>query len=152
MAAHSRLLFDALATVFTALGLDALEDAVFRDLVIARLVEPTSLLDAGRVLRDLRANTKGFEWTPLKSRFRHLGIDLTSLSEYSTVDECRILNNKIKHLGVVDPTLGNLPGFRGALGQPITELKLPLQRYSDDVFNYVGRILQVTNALLSDET
>jgi hypothetical protein len=49
----SRLLFAALASVFTALGLDALEDAVFRDLVIARVVEPTSLLDAGRVLRDL---------------------------------------------------------------------------------------------------
>jgi hypothetical protein len=39
--------------VFTALGFDALEDEVFRDLVIARVVEPTSLLDAGRVLRDL---------------------------------------------------------------------------------------------------
>jgi hypothetical protein len=39
--------------VFTALGFDALGDEVFRDLVIARVVEPTSLLDAGRVLRDL---------------------------------------------------------------------------------------------------
>ena len=49
----SRVLFDALAGVFTALGFDGLGDAVFRDLVIARVVEPTSLLDAGRVLRDL---------------------------------------------------------------------------------------------------
>ena len=49
----SRILFDALASVFTALGFDGLGDEVFRDLVIARVVEPTSLLDAGRVLRDL---------------------------------------------------------------------------------------------------
>lgn len=49
----SRILFDALAGVFTALGFDGLGDEVFRDLVIARVVEPTSLLDAGRVLRDL---------------------------------------------------------------------------------------------------
>jgi transposase len=49
----SRVLFGALAGVFTALGFDGLEDEVFRDLVIARVVEPTSLLDAGRVLRDL---------------------------------------------------------------------------------------------------
>ncbi|MDQ0677783.1 hypothetical protein QFZ30_001165 [Arthrobacter pascens] len=49
----SRLLFSALASVFTALGFDGLEDDVFRDLVIARVEEPTSLLDAGRVLRDL---------------------------------------------------------------------------------------------------
>ena len=49
----SRVLFDALASVFTELGFDGLGDEVFRDLVIARVVEPTSLLDAGRVLRDL---------------------------------------------------------------------------------------------------
>ncbi|MEE6289353.1 IS1634 family transposase [Georgenia sp. MJ173] len=49
----SRVLFEALATVFTDLGFDALEDAVFRDLVIARVVEPTSILDTGRVLIDL---------------------------------------------------------------------------------------------------
>jgi hypothetical protein len=49
----SRVLFGALSSVFTALGFDALGDVVFRDLVIARVVEPTSLLDAGRVLGDL---------------------------------------------------------------------------------------------------
>jgi hypothetical protein len=49
----SRLLFDALGWVFTGLGFDALEDAVFRDLVLARIVEPTSLLDTARVLSDL---------------------------------------------------------------------------------------------------
>jgi hypothetical protein len=49
----SRLLFDTLAGVFTSLGFDVVGDAVFRDLVIARIVEPTSLLDVGRVLADL---------------------------------------------------------------------------------------------------
>ncbi|WP_430298492.1 IS1634 family transposase, partial [Sinomonas sp. B1-1] len=49
----SRLLFSALAGVFTVLGFDSLGDEVFRDLVLARVVEPTSLLDSGRVLRDL---------------------------------------------------------------------------------------------------
>ncbi len=49
----SRVLFDALAGVFTDLGFDAIGDEVFRDLAIARVVEPTSLLDAGRVLTDL---------------------------------------------------------------------------------------------------
>ncbi len=49
----SRVLFDALAGVYTDLGFDAVGDEVFRDLVVARVVEPTSLLDAGRVLTDL---------------------------------------------------------------------------------------------------
>ena len=50
----SRLLFDVLAQVYAALGFDAaVRDEVFRDLVIARVVEPTSILDMGRVLSDL---------------------------------------------------------------------------------------------------
>ena len=49
----SRLLFDVLARVYASLGFDAVDDDVFRDLVISRIVEPTSLLDTGRVLTDL---------------------------------------------------------------------------------------------------
>ena len=49
----SRVLYDALAGVYADLGFNVLGDAVFADLVIARVVEPTSLLDAGRVLTDL---------------------------------------------------------------------------------------------------
>lgn len=49
----SRLLFDVLARVYSSLGFDAVDDAVFRDLVVSRIVEPTSLLDSGRVLTDL---------------------------------------------------------------------------------------------------
>ncbi|MBM6406041.1 IS1634 family transposase [Phycicoccus sp. CSK15P-2] len=54
VATSSRLLYDALGGVYDRLGFDAaLQDRVFRDLVIARVVEPTSIRDAGRVLRDL---------------------------------------------------------------------------------------------------
>jgi hypothetical protein len=49
----SRLLFDVLAEVYDALGFTAVADETFRDLVIARIVEPTSILDVGRVLTDL---------------------------------------------------------------------------------------------------
>ena len=49
----SGLLFDVLAGVYDALGFTAVADEVFRDLVISRIVEPTSILDTGRVLTDL---------------------------------------------------------------------------------------------------
>ncbi|MCV7194843.1 IS1634 family transposase [Mycolicibacterium brumae] len=52
----SRLLYDTLGAVYDWLGFDAIDDAVFRDLVIARIVEPTSKLDSLRVLADLGAN------------------------------------------------------------------------------------------------
>ncbi len=46
----SGLLYETLAQVYGVLGFDAVGDDVFRDLVIARVVEPTSLLDIDRVL------------------------------------------------------------------------------------------------------
>ena len=49
----ARVLFEALAGLYCSLGFDAVADEVFRDLVIARVVEPTSLLDTARVLTDL---------------------------------------------------------------------------------------------------
>jgi hypothetical protein len=53
LATGSRLLYDALHGVVTALGFVTATDEVFCDLVIARIVEPTSLADTGRVLTDL---------------------------------------------------------------------------------------------------
>jgi hypothetical protein len=64
----ARLLFDVLVEVYDQLGFAAVGDEVFRDLVIARVVEPTSLLDVGRVLDDLGReagsyNTCAAPWT-----------------------------------------------------------------------------------------
>jgi hypothetical protein len=56
----SRLLYDVIGTVYDWLGLDAVDDAVFRDLVIARVVEPTSKADAARVLADLGAEAVSY--------------------------------------------------------------------------------------------
>jgi Transposase DDE domain len=53
VATSSRLLFDVLAHVYDGLGFAVLADATFRDLVISRIVEPTSIMDTGRVLADL---------------------------------------------------------------------------------------------------
>jgi len=59
-ATHSRLLYDVLGAVYDWLGFDTVGDAVFRDLVIARIVEPTSKADASRVLADLGAKTLSY--------------------------------------------------------------------------------------------
>ena len=46
--------------VYDWLGFGTVADPVFRDLVIARIVEPTSKLDAARVLADLGAKTVSY--------------------------------------------------------------------------------------------
>ncbi len=49
----SRLLIDVLTAAWAALGLDDLGDQAFFQLVAARLIEPTSMLDSARVLGDV---------------------------------------------------------------------------------------------------
>lgn len=53
VSSSSRLLFDAIAHACRALGPDALCDATFKDLVVARAIEPVSKLDTIRVLGEL---------------------------------------------------------------------------------------------------
>ena len=60
-ATHSRLLYDVLGAVYDWLGFGAVADPVFRDLVIARIVEPTSKLDSVRVLADLGAELVSYK-------------------------------------------------------------------------------------------
>ncbi|MEU2002271.1 IS1634 family transposase, partial [Rhodococcus sp. NPDC019627] len=57
----ARLLYDMLGSVYDRLGFDVVDDGVFKDLVIARIVEPTSKVDALRVLDDLGATTVSYK-------------------------------------------------------------------------------------------
>lgn len=50
---YSRVLWDALSHVFGRLGFDSLGDDVFKQLVLARVIEPVSKLDTIRVLSGL---------------------------------------------------------------------------------------------------
>lgn len=67
----SRLLYDVLGHVYDWLGFDAVGDAVFRDLVIARIVEPTSKLDVSRVLADLGADVVSYKTIDRRVRTIH---------------------------------------------------------------------------------
>lgn len=68
VATASGLLFDLLAGIYDSLRFGELDDEVFRDLVIARVVEPTSLLDVGRVLADMGRSAASYPtmWRTLR--------------------------------------------------------------------------------------
>ena len=50
---YSALLWDTLSSVYDKLDFDCLNDLVFKQLVLARIIEPASKLDTIRVLNDL---------------------------------------------------------------------------------------------------
>src|SRR5690625_270065 len=52
---RSALLWQVLTSVYTRLGFDAIKDEAFKELVFARLIEPTSKADTVRVLEEIGA-------------------------------------------------------------------------------------------------
>ena len=80
VATASELLFELLVGVYESLGFAELDDEVFRDLVIARVVEPTSLLDVGRVLADMGRQTASYPtlWRTLRRAARTGDSDISS--------------------------------------------------------------------------
>jgi transposase len=57
---YSGLLWESLERVYRGLGFDVIDDLVFMQLVLARLIEPTSKLDTVRVLEGLGLNVPSY--------------------------------------------------------------------------------------------
>lgn len=68
-ATSSRLIYEVLGAVYDQLGFKLVGDDVFRDLAIARIIEPTSKADTQRVLDDLGAEPPSY-----KAIQRHLAM------------------------------------------------------------------------------
>jgi hypothetical protein len=82
-ATSSRLLYEVIGRVYDALGFDVVADEVFRDLVIARVVEPTSKLDSLRVLSDLGVDTVSY-----RTIHRHLTMINSGRYRDALADKC----------------------------------------------------------------
>ncbi len=82
-ATSSRLIYEVLGSVYDQLGFNIVGDDVFRDLVIARIIEPTSKADTQRVLDDL-----GAEPVSYKTIQRHLAMITPSGYRDIIADKC----------------------------------------------------------------
>jgi hypothetical protein len=82
-ATSSRLLYDVIGGIYDWVGFDVVDDAVFRDLVIARIVEPTSKVDSLRVLADLGAEPMSY-----KTIQRHLAKVNTGKYRDAIAEKC----------------------------------------------------------------
>ncbi|WP_377828163.1 hypothetical protein ACFKHW_29720 [Bradyrhizobium lupini] len=87
-------------------------------------------------------------WSSLADRFIGLGVDLVRCKSYVAVDECRVLNNKIKHVGRVDKQLAQFSRFENQLGKNFDTVALDLQYYSDSVMEFVTCVMERSDDVL----
>jgi hypothetical protein len=90
-----------------------------------------------------------YRWADLKTRYERIGIALAGGKSYDGAQECRTLNNKIKHLGAVDGRLATYGHFRGTEGKQLEEVAINAQYYADAVFEFVGWCMEMGDERLS---
>ena len=111
----------------------------------------------GRVFRFSKAGLEGidpwgidfpFRWGEIQQIFLSLGVNLESCSGYRDADECRAVNNAIKHSGKVDARLVRYGAFSGLEGASLEGASLEMQRYLNGVSDLIGSVIERCNSIL----
>ncbi|WP_293774469.1 hypothetical protein [uncultured Pantoea sp.] len=83
-----------------------------------------------------------YRWDKIRNKFLLYNIEFSSLPSFNEINECRVLNNKIKHLNIVDAELESYPSFSGKLGKSLTGMQYPLQNYVLASHHFIGMLLE----------
>ncbi len=91
-----------------------------------------------------------YRWDSFVNIFATIGIDLSACDKLKNADECRVLNNAIKH----DPTVGNrLMSFHYFVqyqGKRLEEIPLEMQRYLNGVSDFLGSLIEYADQQLTN--
>jgi hypothetical protein len=78
-----------------------------------------TLVELEQFLRQSRhPRAAPYRWDHIVDRFSSWGLRIIDYTAYADVDECRVVNNKVKHVGSVDTGLSRYAAFAGKLGTP----------------------------------
>lgn len=101
----------------------------------------TRTVDIAQRARGLTAAAPS-NWPKIRKHLETVGVKVRSCKGFEDANECRVLNNKVKHLGTVDMELARFPAFADRLGQRLATIPFDLQRYSNGIFELVGFIME----------
>jgi len=115
----------------------------------------------GKIYRAYLSKVKGIEeseiqtpykWNDFDIEFQKLGIDIEKCENYLNANECRILNNAIKHTGTVNSALEKFEYFKPHTGQNLEKVPLEMQRYLNGVSNFLGSLIENGNKKIEEIT
>lgn len=73
--------------------------------------------------------TSDHRWPSIEQAYLQCGIKLSQLSGFEDANECRLVNNALKHAGMVSQLLGDYPAFAGKVDLTLDTVILDVQRY-----------------------
>ena len=95
--------------------------------------------------------TAPYKWHEIIREFEAIGITLTNRENYNNANECRVLNNAIKHSPKVEARLAQFEAFRSFIGHDLENVPLDMQRYLNGVSDLLGSTIERGNKVLGHE-
>lgn len=111
---------------------------------LGKVFQKTVSLQTGAAVETVQAP---YRWDNFKIEFPSQGIVLENLHDYAVANECRVLNNHIKHSPVISSKLAAFSPFSGHLGKPLEKVVINPQRYLNGVSNFLGSLIERGNTI-----
>ncbi|SRR5690554_545490 len=89
-----------------------------------------------------------YRWDDFVREYNNLGLDLTTCMNYDNANECRVLNNTIKHANKVNSRLASFSYFSSFTGQDLERFPIEMQRYLNGVSDFLGSLIEMGNRRL----
>lgn len=86
-----------------------------------------------------------YRWDDFVREYLNAGIDLNICEKYNDANECRVLNNAIKHDSIVTNRLTSFPYFTPFVHKELEKIPLEMQRYINGVSDFLGSLIENAN-------
>jgi len=100
-------------------------------------------------MRDVKSS---FSWTDYTREFNVLNLDILTCDNFQNADECRMLNNAMKHDVNVEKKLLRCDFFQPYLNQRLDQIPVEMQRYFNGVSDFLGSLIEKSNAIIETNT
>lgn len=91
---------------------------------------------------DAETVSSPYRWNDFIDKYASIGINLSACDGFEDADECRVVNNAIKHNPIVEKRLEVFQYFTPHKGSKLTEVPLEMQRYLNGVNNFLGSLME----------
>lgn len=81
------------------------------------------------------------QWDKIKEKSKLNGLNLSELASYDIIDELRVVNNKIKHIYIVDTQLCKYKGFTKHKGKPMNCVDYRVHEYAIGAHHFINRLI-----------
>lgn len=93
-----------------------------------------------------------FSWTDYIREFNTLNLDITTCDNFPNADECRVLNNAMKHDINVEKKLLRFDFFKPYADKTLDEVPFEMQRYFNGVSDFLGSLIEKSTAIIKTAT